>query len=137
VKLLKTIPGIGGFFARLNDAEINNISRLRTPKKLANDAGLLPSTYSSGGKSFRSKIIKQGNKWLRWAFVEAVAPAVAPDVQLRAQCEHLKIRGVNKARVEIARKLLTIAFQSPRDHRACERRGESTVEGTSTISRLS
>ncbi|MBB4276617.1 transposase [Rhizobium mongolense] len=134
---MKTIPGIGGFFARLNDAEINDISRLRTPKKLANDAGLLPSTYSSGGKSFRSKIIKQGNKWLRWAFVEAVALAIATNVQLRAQYEHLKIRGVNTARVEIARELLMIAFQIPPDQRGYERRGESTVEGTSTISRLS
>lgn len=84
MKLLKTIPGIGVFFARLNDADINDISRLRTPKKLANDAGLLPSTYSSGGKSFRSKIIKQGNKWLRWAFVEAVALAIAASSPIRA-----------------------------------------------------
>ncbi|MGK9262313.1 IS110 family transposase, partial [Sinorhizobium meliloti] len=83
------------------------------------------------------KIIKQGNKWLRWAFVEAVTPAIASDAQLRARYEHLKIIGVNKARVAIARKLLTIAFQILRDQRAYERRGESTMEGTSTISRLS
>ena len=52
--------------------------------------------------------------------------------QLRAQYEHLKIRGVNKAR-----KLLTIAFQIMRDQRAYEPRDTSTTEGTSTISRLS
>lgn len=136
VKLLKTIPGIGEFFARLIDAEIDDISRFRNPKKLAAYAGLVPSTYSSGGKTFHGKIIKQGNKWLRWAFVEAVAPAVASDLELRAQYEHLKIRGTNKARVAIARKLLTIAFQMLRDQRAYERRGTKT-EGASTISRLS
>ncbi|MCY1240451.1 Transposase IS116/IS110/IS902 family protein [compost metagenome] len=136
VKLLKTIPGIGEFFARLIDAEIDDISRFRNSKKLAAYAGLVPSTYSSGGKTFHGKIIKQGNKWLRWAFVEAVTPAVASDLELRAQYEHLKIRGTNKARVAIARKLLTIAFQILRDQRAYERRGTKT-EGASTISRLS
>jgi ABC-type transport system involved in Fe-S cluster assembly fused permease/ATPase subunit len=48
----------------------------------------------------------------------------------------LKIRGTNKARVAIARKLLTIAFQILRDQRAYEPRG-TTTEGASTISRLS
>jgi len=137
VKLLKTIPGIGEFFARLIDAEIDDIKRFRNPKKLAAYAGLVPSTYSSGGKTFHGKIIKQGNKWLRWAFVEAVAPAIATDPQLRGQYEHLKIRGTNKARVAVARKLLTIAFQVLRDQRAYEPRGTSTAEGASTISRLS
>ncbi|MBZ7922357.1 IS110 family transposase [Ensifer adhaerens] len=136
VKLLKTIPGIGEFFARLIEAEIDDISRFRNPKKLAAYAGLVPSTYSSGGKTFHGKIIKQGNKWLRWAFVEAVTPAVASDPELRAHYEHLKIRGTNKARVAIARKLLTIAFQILRDQRAYEPRG-TPMESASTISRLS
>jgi len=138
VRLLKTIPGIGEFFARLIAAEIDDISRFRNPKKLAAYAGLVPSTYSSGGKTFHGKIIKQGNKWLRWAFVEAVTPAIASDAQLRTQYEHLKIRGTNKARVAMARKLLTIAFQILRDQRPYERRGANNEEGTSsTISRLS
>nr|WP_295468841.1 IS110 family transposase [Mesorhizobium sp.] len=138
VELLKTIPGIGEFFARLIEAEIDDISRFRSAKKLTAYAGLVPSTYSSGGKTYHGKIIKQGNKWLRWAFVEAVAPAVATDPQLRAQYEHLKFRGTNKARVATARKLLTIAFQVLRDQRPYERRGANGEESaSSTISRLS
>ena len=35
VKRLKTIPGIGEFFARLIDAEIDDIGRFRSAKKLA------------------------------------------------------------------------------------------------------
>ncbi|TGU44885.1 IS110 family transposase [bacterium M00.F.Ca.ET.152.01.1.1] len=138
VRLLKTIPGIGEFFARLIDAEIDDICRFRDAKKLAAYAGLVPSTYSSGGKTYHGKIIKQGNKWLRWSFVEAVAPAVASDPQLRSQYEHLKFRGANKARVAIARKLLTIAFQILRDQRPYERRGANGQESVSlTTSRLS
>jgi transposase len=78
VQLLKTIPGIGEFFARLIDAEIDDVGRFRSAKKLAAYAGLVPSTYSSGGKTYHGKIIKQGNKWLGWAFVEAVAPPSPP-----------------------------------------------------------
>lgn len=51
VNLLKTIPGIGEFFARLIDAEVDDISRFRNPKKLAAYTGLVPSSYSSGGKT--------------------------------------------------------------------------------------
>ncbi len=102
VKLLKTILGLGEFFARLIDAGVDDVSRICSPKKLAAYAGLVPSTYSSGGKTYDGRII---NKWLRWAIVKAVAPAVAADPQLRAQYEQLKFRGINKARVAIARKL--------------------------------
>ena len=84
VKRLQTLPGIGEFFARLIDAEIDDIARFRSASKLAAYAGLVPSTYSSGGKTHHGRIIKQGNKWLRWAFVEAVAPAVFCDPDVRA-----------------------------------------------------
>lgn len=137
VKLLKTIPGIGDVFARLIDAEIDDISRFRNAKKLAAYAGLVPATYSSGGKTYHGKIVKQGNKWLRWAFVEAVTPAIRSDPQLRAQYEHLKVRGTNKARVAIARKLITIAFQILRDQRAYEQHHTSAKKVASTKSRLS
>jgi transposase len=41
---LKTIPGIGEFFARLIDAEIEDIGRFRNQKKRAAYAGLVLST---------------------------------------------------------------------------------------------
>lgn len=73
VKRLQTIPGIGEFFARPVAAEMDDIGRFRSAKKLASYAGLVPSTYSSGGKTFHGRIIGQGNKVLalgiRWAFV--------------------------------------------------------------------
>jgi transposase len=136
VKRLKTIPGIGEFFARLIDAEIDDIGRFRSASKLAAYAGIVPSTYSSGGKIYHGRIIKRGNKWLRWAFVEAVAPAVASDPELKEYYERLKARkGTNRAKVAVARRLLTIAFQVLRDGRCYERRG--VTERTSKSSRLS
>jgi transposase len=101
--VLKTLPGIGEFFARPIDAEIDDIARFRSAGKLAAYAGLVPSTYASGGKTWHGRIIKQGNKWLRWAFVEAVAPAVASDAETKAYYERLKAaKGANRAKVATA-----------------------------------
>lgn len=137
VKRLKTIPGTGAFFARLIDAEIDDIARFRSANKLAAYAGIVPSTYASGGKTWHGQIIKQGNKWLRWAFVEAVAPAVAGDPALRELYERLKAtKGPNRAKVAVARRLLTIAFQVLREGRCYERRAAAT-EGESRSSWLS
>jgi transposase len=136
VKRLKTIPGIGEFFARLIDAEIDDIGRFRSAKKLAAYAGIVPSTYSSGGKTYHGRIIKQGNKWLRWAFIEAVAPAVASDPEFKELYQRLNAKGCNRAKVAVARRLLTIAFQVLREGRCYECR-DAHEERTSTSSRLS
>ena len=110
-KTLKTIPGIGKFFSMLIDAEIGTVGRFKNEKSLACYAGLVPSTYSSGGKTHQGRLIKRGNKLLRWAFVEAVAPAIRTDERLRFEYDLLRKRmNYNKAKVAIARKLLTIAY---------------------------
>lgn len=123
VKRLKTIPGLGEFFARLVAAEIDDVSRFRSPRKLAAYAGLVPSTYSSGGKTFNGRIIKGGNKWLRWAFVEAVVPAIVSDPALKFEYyRHKTTKGANRAKVAVARKLLTIAYHVLRDKREYQSR---------------
>lgn len=115
---LKSIPGIGQFFAMLIDAEVGDISRFRTANKFASYVGLVPSTYSSGGKTVNGRIIKRGNKLLRWAFVEAVVPAITHNEELRADYDHLRKRmNWNKAKVAMARKLLTIAYKCLKEQR--------------------
>ena len=136
VKRLKTMPGVGEFFARLIAAEIDDVSRFRSAKKLAAYAGLVPSTYASGGKCWNGRIIKAGNKWLRWAFVEASIPAMRAEPALKFDYERLKAtKGANRAKVVVARKLLTIAYQMLRDQRDYERR--DALERPSDPSRLS
>jgi len=111
-KFLKSIPGIGQFFAMLIDAEVGDIQRFRTEKKFASYIGLVPSTYSSGGKTSHGRIIKSGNRLLRWAFVEAVIPAIVSDESIRADYDQLRQRmNYNKAKVAMARKLATIAYR--------------------------
>lgn len=123
VDRLKSLPGIGEFFARLLEAEIDGIDRFRNEKKLAAYAGLVPSTYSSGGRTFHGRIIKGGNKWLRWAFVEAVIPAIRKDPILRLDYEAIKKKkGYNKAKVAIARKLLILAYRVLKEKEITEHR---------------
>lgn len=69
--------------------------------------------------------------WLK--VLVPLSPAVVSDEQLRTQYEPLKIRGINNARVVLALKLLTIAFQILRDRRDNEQRSEIREEGASTI----
>jgi transposase len=112
VKLLMTIPGIGKFFALLIAAEIDDISRFKDKNKLTSYAGLVPSVYSSADKVFYGRIIRHNNKYLRWAFIEAVWPAIRKDLSLRELYESLKVRkGSNKAKVAVARRLAIIAYR--------------------------
>jgi transposase len=112
VRQLMSIPGIGKFFALLISTEIDDIERFRTSSKLASYVGLIPSTYSTGNKTFHGRITKQGNKYLRWAFIEAVWPAIRKDLSLRIYYEKIKARkGANHAKVATARRLLKIVYQ--------------------------
>ena len=125
VKLLRSIPGLGPFFSVLVAKEIDDITRFRDEKKLCAYAGLVPSTYASGGKVFHGRITKTGNKWLRWAFIEAVQPAVSCDADLFAYYQRLKMKkGANAAKVATARRLLTIVYRVLSQERLYERRNK-------------
>lgn len=112
VKLLMTIPGIGKFFALLIANEIDDITRFRDKGKLASYAGLIPSVHASADKIFHGRIVKHGNKYLRWALIEAVWPAIRKDLSLREYYESLKKRkGSNQAKVAVARRLSIIVYR--------------------------
>lgn len=111
-QLLKTIPGIGDFLAVLVKVEIGDICRFRTSSHLCSYAGLVSSTYSSGGKIWNGRITKQGNKWLRWAMVEAVVPAISSNGESRSYYEKIRSRkGSKVAKVATARRLLCIVYR--------------------------
>jgi len=110
-RLLDTIPGIGDILAVTIRYEIDDIERFPTAGKLCSYAGLVPSTYSSGNKRYQGKITKQGNKWLRWAIVEAAQRGFRGDEYLRDFYEKInKKKGSKIARVAVARRLLEIIY---------------------------
>ena len=103
-------------------------SRFRDEKKLCTYAGLVPSTYVSGGKVFHGRITKTGNKWLKRAFIEVVQPAISCDADLFADYQRFKMKkGANAAKVATARRLLTIAYRVLKQERLYERRNRRAI----------
>jgi len=118
VRLIHTVPGFGVFLSVLVAVEIADIGRFEDEGKLHAYAGVIPSTYSSGERSFHGKIVKDGNRWLRWAAVEAVWPAIRADFDVRCYYERLKRRkGSNSAKVATARRMLTIIYRMLKENR--------------------
>jgi len=110
--LLKSIPGIGEFFAALIKTEIGDIERFSSSSKLCSYVGIVPSTYASGGKVWHGRLTKQGNRWLRWAVVEAVKPAIHSNGELRSYYERIKYRkGPKAAKLATGRRLLAIVYR--------------------------
>jgi transposase len=118
VQRVSTVPGFGGFFSVLVATEMADISRFEDAGKLHAYAGVIPSTHSSGERSYHGKIVKAGNRWLRWAAVEAVTPACRGDFDIRLFYERFARRkGANVAKVATARRLLTIIYKILKEER--------------------
>jgi len=115
-KLLMTIPGISYFTALLLYSEIADIKRFSTYKKLCCYAGLTSSTRQSADKTHHGHIIKDSNKYIRYALVEAVSIAVRKDPKLWVLYTRLESeKGFAKAKIAVARKLLTTIYFMLRD----------------------
>jgi transposase len=123
VTLLQSIPGLGPILAVVVALEIDNISRFHAAPKLAAYAGLVPSTYASGGKIFHGHLIHMSNKWLRWAFVEADWVAMRTSPYCRAYYESRKRhKGPHVAIVALARRLSEIVWHVLNEERAYQER---------------
>lgn len=119
VKLLQTVPGIGKFLSCLIVYEIGDINRFGTVKQICSYAGIVPGIFASGNKIFYKGITRQGNKFLRWAIIESVWPAIRCDREMRLFYERLKVeKGANKAKVATARRLLTIIYRVLKEERS-------------------
>ncbi len=109
VPLLMTAPGIGWVLGYTIAAEIGDIGRFPTPKKLVGYTGLCPRVDQSGGHDWRGELAKNGPKYLRWALIEAATHAARHPVYAaryqRTKTRLGKQRGAKVARVDIARQL--------------------------------
>lgn len=71
VQALTCYKGIKNLFALTMITEIGDIKRFPHPRQLMSWIGMDIREYSSGGKHNRFGITKQGNRYLRSAFIEA------------------------------------------------------------------
>jgi transposase len=109
VPLLLTTPGIGWVLAYTIAAELGDIDRFPSPRKLSGYTGLCPRVYQSGETDRRGPLAKQGPKYLRWALVEAAVHASThPAYRERYQRTKARVgkqRGAKVAQVDLARRL--------------------------------
>jgi transposase len=110
VKVLTQLPGVGPFTALVLLAEIGDITRFGSARKLAAWAGLTPTVRGSDRTVRHGHISKQGPVWARWILCEAAQTAKRhPDFAASYQAI-AKRRGKKIATTAIARKLLTRAY---------------------------
>jgi len=109
--LLLTIPGISYFSALLLMAEIGDIERFPSSKRLASHAGLVPATRETADKLHQGHIKKDSNKYIRWILLEAVDILIRKDPGLAFIYRKLVCRkGKNRARVAVAHRVLVSIF---------------------------
>jgi transposase len=110
-QLLMGIPGISYYSALLILSEIGEVGRFPDAKRLCSYAGLVPSIYSSGSKTYNGRITKQGSRWLRWILVEISTHAASGDANFQKVYRRvMRRRGGSTAKVAVARKILTIIY---------------------------
>ena len=114
---LMTLPGVGKAIGAIFVAEIGDISRFDSAKKLCSWAGLTPKHRESDEVVHRGVITKQGSPLVRWAAIEAVGNYRAKgNEKLRSDYTRIaEHAGKYKARVAVARKLLVLVFYALRD----------------------
>jgi len=123
MRFLVGIPGIGRILAATIALEIDSIARFPSPGKFAAYAGLVPSTFSSGGKTVHGRLLRHCNRWLKWAFVEAAWAALRTSPYCRSIYERIKRRkGPSTAAAALARRLAEITWHVLSENRPYQER---------------
>jgi len=108
---LMSIPGVAHLTAYLLLAEIGDIRRFSSARKLCAYGGLVPTIRASGEHCYHGHITREGSRYIRWGMVEAACKAPSKDEQLGRIYRRLAHRrGALKARVAIARRLLVAVW---------------------------
>jgi transposase len=112
---IQALTGVGRTIAGIFVAEIGDVTRFRSAAALCSWAGLTPRHRESDTKVVRGQITKMGSRLVRWAALEAVA-RYHGGTWLQHDFRRIAARrGKNKARVAVARKLLTLVYYGLRD----------------------
>jgi len=108
---LDEIPGINRRVAEVILAEVgSDASRFPSEGHLISWAGLCPGLHESAGKR-RSTRVRNGNRALKQALIEAAHGAARTSGYLGAMCRRLSVRrGKSRAIVAVARTILATAY---------------------------
>jgi transposase len=112
---IQRLEGVGPVLAAVFVAEIGDVGRFSEPAALCSWSGLTPKHRESDGKAHRGRTTKQGSRLVRWAAIEAISK-MRGGPKLKIDYHRIADRrGINVARVAVARKLLTLVYYGLRD----------------------
>jgi transposase len=98
-------------------AELGDVHRFRSANQVVAYAGLAPGRRESAGKARDLGITKDGPPLLRWILVEAGWQTIRRSEHWRAIYQRIgKRRGVRRAIVAVARRLLELMYAVLRDN---------------------
>jgi transposase len=123
--LLMTLPGVGAVTAVSLWAEVGDYARFATPEKLCAFAGLVPTERSSGGVQRLGHITRAGSPILRYVLVEAamrVRDTEKSSVLYQCYKTIKTTRGAMRARVALARKMLSISWYMVKKNESYQQR---------------
>ena len=108
--LLMSCPGVGWVLGSTIAAEIGDIGRFSSARKLVSYTGLCPRVRQSGEVDRRGALSKHGPPYLRWALIEAAHNAIRSYPAYRARAERTRARlgqkrGSAIAAITVARSL--------------------------------
>lgn len=116
VQKVRTHPGVGLLTALCLVHTLGDVSRFASTRKVSAYAGLDVVEHSSAERKAYGGISKAGSRLLRYLLVEAAQTAIRGDEHLRSFYQRvMKRRGLAKAKVAVARKLLVRTFILLRD----------------------
>ncbi len=110
---LISIKGVGPRSAAIFLSAIGDVSDFETEDKLAAYFGIVPRVSQSNDTDHRGRITKRGNKLVRTTLVQCAFIAIRYSSYLNSFYRRIKERrGVGKAIIATARKLLKIIFDT-------------------------
>ena len=125
--MLRTLPGVGEFTALVMLAEIGDITRFPSARKLASWAGLTPTVRGSDLTVRHGHISKQGSVWLRWVLNQAAQTAKRSPEFAATYAAITRRRGKKIATIAISRKLLTRAYHLLAESQATQAPGTAST----------
>lgn len=113
---LKSIPGFGLILSHVLVAEIGRMDRFRSSKALASYCLLAPGAHDSGEEDPEREpkgrhLGKQGNRTLKWAFIEAAHGAVRSGGRWREMFDRYTAGGkksCNRGYIKVGRELVKV-----------------------------
>lgn len=104
---MRDIPQVGPITTVSMIAELGDVKRFRRAKAVASYVGIVPRVQSSGGREHHGRIVKHGNRELRYVLGEWAVRLLSKDERVKAWSRSMLARmPKNKVRVALARKLL-------------------------------